>query len=112
MSTMTLTMLSTLKVSKVILDTVSHIITAPRAHDNAVMMNTSQRRNNEQQQAAIILRKNLYEWDRMLRTPRGEDWPAMVGRLNAAMVRVLVVCAIIEAMQVSFICQCMLITVS
>jgi hypothetical protein len=50
-----------------------------------------QRRNNEHQQAftrqATILRKNLYEWDRMLRTPRGEDWPTMVGRLNAAMVR-------------------------
>jgi hypothetical protein len=48
------------------------------------------RRDNEQQQAftrqATILRKNLYEWDRMLRTPRGEDWPTMVGRLNAAMV--------------------------
>lgn len=33
---------------------------------------------------ATILRKNLIEWDRMLRTPRGEDWPNMVGRLNAA----------------------------
>jgi hypothetical protein len=52
------------------------------------MMNAPKRRNNEQQQAftrqANILRKNLYEWDRMLRTPRGEDWPNMVGRLNAA----------------------------
>lgn len=49
------------------------------------------RRNNEHQQAftrqGTILRKNLYEWDRMLRTPRGEDWPTMVGRLNAALVR-------------------------
>lgn len=34
---------------------------------------------------ATILRKNLLEWDRMLRTPRGEDWPTMLGRLNAAM---------------------------
>jgi len=33
---------------------------------------------------ATILRKNLQEWDRMLRTPRGEDWPTMLGRLNAA----------------------------
>ena len=34
---------------------------------------------------ATILRKNLLEWDRMLRTPRGEDWPTMLGRLNAAL---------------------------
>jgi hypothetical protein len=59
------------------------------AHHHA-MMKAPKRRNNEQQQAftrqANILRKNLYEWDRMLRTPRGEDWPNMVGRLNAAAV--------------------------
>lgn len=46
------------------------------------------RRNNEQQQLfirqATILRKNLTEWDKMLRTPRGEDWGTMLGRLNAA----------------------------
>jgi hypothetical protein len=58
------------------------------------MSNAPRRRNNEQQQAftrqATILRKNLYEWDRMLRTPRGEDWPTMVGRLSAAMVSVCV----------------------
>jgi hypothetical protein len=34
-----------------------------------------------------ILRKNVYEWDQMLRSSRGEDWPSMLGRLNAAMVR-------------------------
>lgn len=34
---------------------------------------------------ATILRKNLMEWDRMLRNPRGEDWPTMLGRLNAAL---------------------------
>jgi len=33
---------------------------------------------------ATILRKNLLEWDRMLHNPRGEDWPTMLGRLNAA----------------------------
>jgi len=47
-------------------------------------------RRNEQQQIftrqATILRKNLFEWDRMLRDPRGEDWPTMLGRLNAALV--------------------------
>ena len=52
---------------------------------------SAQRRNNEQlavyTRQANILRKNLTEWDRMLRTPRGEDWPTMVGRLNAASVR-------------------------
>jgi hypothetical protein len=35
---------------------------------------------------ATILRKNLLEWDYVLRTPaRGEDWPRMLGRLNAAL---------------------------
>jgi hypothetical protein len=33
---------------------------------------------------AMILRKNLWEWDRLLRTPRGEEWPTMVGRCHAA----------------------------
>ena len=52
---------------------------------------SSGRRSGEQQAAllymrqATILRKNLLEWDRMLRTPRGEDWPTMLGRLNAAL---------------------------
>ena len=44
---------------------------------------SSGRRNTEKQ--ATILRKNLLEWDRMLRTPRGEDWSTMLGRLNAAL---------------------------
>lgn len=34
---------------------------------------------------AMILRKNLYEWNRMLLSSTGEDWPTMVGRLNAAL---------------------------
>ena len=34
---------------------------------------------------ATILRKNLGEWDMVLHDPRGEDWPKMLGRLNAAM---------------------------
>ena len=34
---------------------------------------------------ATILRKNLGEWDMVLHNPRGEDWPKMLGRLNAAM---------------------------
>jgi hypothetical protein len=50
---------------------------------------SSGRRTIEQQatytRQATILRKNLLEWDRMLRTPRGEDWPTMQGRLNAAL---------------------------
>lgn len=50
-------------------------------------------KNTEQQtvfiRQAAILRKNLHEWDRMLRDPRGEDWPTMLGRLNAAMVCIL-----------------------
>jgi hypothetical protein len=53
------------------------------------MSSTSGRRTSEQQASytrqATILRKNLLEWDRMLRTPRGEDWPTMLGRLNAAL---------------------------
>jgi len=32
-----------------------------------------------------ILRRNLFEWDNVLRSPQGEDWPSMLGRLNAAM---------------------------
>lgn len=34
---------------------------------------------------ANTLRKNLYEWDQVLRDSTGEDWPSMLGRLNAAM---------------------------
>jgi hypothetical protein len=34
---------------------------------------------------ATILRKNLGEWDMILHNPRGEDWPKMLGRLNAAL---------------------------
>eukprot|EP00804_Cyclotella_cryptica_P008166 CCRYP_015122-RA/>CCRYP_015122-RA protein AED:0.03 eAED:0.03 QI:219/1/1/1/1/1/2/454/155 len=45
-------------------------------------------RQHEQQQAflrqANILRKNLNAWDGMLHSARGEDWPSMLGRLNAA----------------------------
>ena len=33
---------------------------------------------------ATILRKNLFEWDRTLRTT-GEEWPKTLGRLNAAL---------------------------
>uniref|UniRef100_A0A7S2VCW6 Uncharacterized protein n=1 Tax=Entomoneis paludosa TaxID=265537 RepID=A0A7S2VCW6_9STRA len=33
---------------------------------------------------ATILRKNLAEWDRTLRTT-GEEWPKTMGRLNAAL---------------------------
>lgn len=44
---------------------------------------------NSQQTAftrqATILRRNLGEWDMKLHDPRGEDWPKMLGRLNAAM---------------------------
>lgn len=47
------------------------------------------RKTSEQQSSftrqATILRKNLMEWDRMMRNPRGEDWPTMLGRLNAAL---------------------------
>uniref|UniRef100_A0A7S2MHP4 Uncharacterized protein n=1 Tax=Helicotheca tamesis TaxID=374047 RepID=A0A7S2MHP4_9STRA len=34
---------------------------------------------------ATILRKNLYDWDRVLRSQVGEDWPSMLGKLNAAL---------------------------
>lgn len=47
------------------------------------------RQTTEQQalftRQAIILRKNLQEWDRMIRNQHGEDWPKMLGRLNAAL---------------------------
>mmetsp|Transcript_42466 Transcript_42466/g.128862 ORF Transcript_42466/g.128862 Transcript_42466/m.128862 type:complete len:139 (-) Transcript_42466:322-738(-) len=51
-------------------------------------MSASSRRNEQSNlylRQATILRKNLYEWDRMLHSPRGEDWPSMLGRLNAAL---------------------------
>mmetsp|Transcript_18428 Transcript_18428/g.51187 ORF Transcript_18428/g.51187 Transcript_18428/m.51187 type:complete len:142 (-) Transcript_18428:182-607(-) len=51
--------------------------------------NFTRRRNNQQQTAftrqATILRKNLNEWDAVIRDSRGEDWPTMLGRLNAAL---------------------------
>eukprot|EP00970_Alexandrium_tamarense_P018412 scaffold13336_cov201-Alexandrium_tamarense.AAC.9 len=51
-------------------------------------MSLPPRQHNEQQQAflrqANILRKNLNAWDTTLRSSRGEDWPSMLGRLNAA----------------------------
>jgi len=31
-----------------------------------------------------ILRKNLYEWQLILKDPRGEDWQTMCGRMNTA----------------------------
>lgn len=50
---------------------------------------SSNRRITDQQamymRQATILRKNIMEWDRLLRTPRGEDWPTMLGRANAAL---------------------------
>jgi hypothetical protein len=52
-------------------------------------MSSGGRRHTEQQSVytrqATILRKNLGEWDLILRNPRGEDWPRMLGRLNAAL---------------------------
>ena len=47
------------------------------------MSHIHEKQNNYIRQATI-LRKNLLEWDRMLNNPRGEDWPTMLGRLNAA----------------------------
>jgi len=46
------------------------------------------RQHNEQQQAflrqATILRKNLNAWEATICSAQGEDWPSMLGRLNAA----------------------------
>ena len=50
--------------------------------------NGSSSRDNHQKtiiRQASILRKNLQEWDYVLNTPeRAENWPTMLGRLNAA----------------------------
>jgi hypothetical protein len=47
-----------------------------------------QSQHNEQQQTflrqATILRKNLNAWEATICSARGEDWPSMLGRLNAA----------------------------
>ena len=51
-------------------------------------MSLPPRQHNEQQREflrqATILRKNLLTWDATLHSSRGEDWPSMLGRLNAA----------------------------
>ena len=53
-------------------------------------MSLPPRRQNDQQQAFLrqagILRKNLQAWDTTLHSSQGEDWPSMLGRLNAAFV--------------------------
>ena len=55
-------------------------------------MSLPPRQHNEQQQIYIrqagILRKNLQAWDATLHSAHGEDWPSMLGRLNAAFVSV------------------------
>lgn len=55
---------------------------------NFHMNSRGEGRQNEQQslyiRQATILRKNMIEWDHMLRNAQGEDWPKMLGRLNAA----------------------------
>lgn len=49
-----------------------------------------QSQHNEQQltfvRQASILRKNLNAWEATICSARGEDWPSMLGRLNAAFV--------------------------
>lgn len=34
---------------------------------------------------ATILRKNLMDWNHVMQNSQGEDWPKMLGRLNAAL---------------------------
>mmetsp|Transcript_9727 Transcript_9727/g.13752 ORF Transcript_9727/g.13752 Transcript_9727/m.13752 type:complete len:143 (+) Transcript_9727:174-602(+) len=53
---------------------------------------SNRQRNSEQHQIftrharqATILREKLQQWDATLRDPRGESWPTMLGRLNAAL---------------------------
>lgn len=51
-------------------------------------MNKSGRRNEHQQEfhrQATILRRNLFQWDQTLQTGRVENWPKILGRLNAAL---------------------------
>jgi len=54
-----------------------------------LLSRTTRQRNQHQRlfhRQATILRRNLYQWDHILRAPQnGEDWPQMLGRLNAAM---------------------------
>jgi hypothetical protein len=57
-------------------------------------MSLPPRQRNEQQQAflrqATILRKNLNAWEATICSARGEDWPSMLGRLNAAFVSIFI----------------------
>ena len=68
---------------------------ARRHHDEAwsstahtLRMMSTERGVTEQQatftRQATILRKNLQIFDGMLHNQRGEDWPSMMGRLNAS----------------------------
>ena len=54
-------------------------------------MSLPPRQQSEQQQSflrqANLLRKNLNACEATLRSTHGEDWPSMLGRLNAAFVR-------------------------
>lgn len=50
---------------------------------------SSARRSVEQQAAyarqATILRQKIFAWDSVLHNSSGENWPTMLGRLNAAL---------------------------
>ena len=56
-------------------------------------MSHSSRRVHDLQQAfvrqSVILRQNLAQWDQRLHA--GEDWPSMLGRLNATVVSLYII---------------------
>ena len=66
------------------------------------------RRTNDQLASfvrqATILRKNFTEWDNVLHNPqRGEDWPTMLGRYNAAYNQIVQVDSTIDDMMEHFV---------
>lgn len=79
-------------VSGYIIYSINNIALEEEGVDVTSAMSLPPRQHNEQQQAflrqATILRKNLNAWEATICSARGEDWPSMLGRLNAAFVSI------------------------
>jgi len=70
----------------VLCDTQTHVaVRATAAATTTIMSNRRIEHQHVFLRQATILRKNLYDWDRVLRSQVGEDWPSMLGKLNAAL---------------------------
>ena len=52
---------------------------------------------------ATILRKNVGEFDQVLHNPRGENWPKMLGRMNAGLNQTITLDSSIEDVMDHFV---------